>query len=183
MSSALVSGPPEQVLAALTHPDSPTGLLGPAASTTVLEEGPAGQVLAIELQPAPGSAAALVCAPRCAVVRVSRRRLQDGISLLLFSSLPRREARRLLAGARDGSVSSGGGGGPAGSLLRGAAALLWPPVLVEVNGGFSVVGLPAAEGGDAARHCSESMVTGIFRVRAPHRRLARFDHLYGSGRE
>ncbi|GBF87676.1 hypothetical protein Rsub_00387 [Raphidocelis subcapitata] len=181
MSSALVSGPPEQVLAALTHPDSPTGLLGPAASTTVLEEGPGGIVLAIELQPAPGSAAALVCAPRCAVVRVSRRRLPDGITLVLFCSLPRREARRLLAAARGGPAdggggggsaggSGGGGGGPAGSLLRGAAALLWQPVLVEVHGGFSVVGLPPAGpgadggGGDAGRHCGESMVTGIFRA-------------------
>jgi hypothetical protein len=44
MSSTLVSGAPDDVIAALTHPCSPTGLLGPAQQSCVLREGDGWQV-------------------------------------------------------------------------------------------------------------------------------------------
>jgi uncharacterized membrane protein YgcG len=145
------------------------------------------------LQPEPGSHAALLCAPRAAVLRVTRSTDADGITLLLFSSLPGPEARALLARRGVGAFVVGGLAGGFG-LLQAAAGKLWGPVLLEAAGGYSVVGLPRREGGGggggggggaAANGRSsgggggsggsgssgggapgESMVTGIFKVGA-----------------
>ncbi|KIY98240.1 hypothetical protein MNEG_9720 [Monoraphidium neglectum] len=145
MSSTLVSGAPDDVIAALTHPCSPTGLLGPAQQSCVLREGDGWQDLFILLQPAPSSAAALLCAPRAAVVRLERQQRPDGIHLLSFSSLPAHEAARLL------SRRAGRAGGGA-----------WGLALAEVSGGYSVAGL---DGSGRQEGCGgECMLTGIFRV-------------------
>jgi hypothetical protein len=162
MSSTLVGGAPEECAAALTHPSSSSSLLGPAARVTPLARGDGWQLLRFDLAPLAGSAAALACAPRCAVVRVTRRRRADGIRLMMFSSVPAAEARRHLAGGGcdggngSGVLSSGGGGGLVGVLQRVAAAL-WRPVLMEVSGGYSIVGL--SECGGSSNTTSSSTTT------------------------
>jgi hypothetical protein len=84
-------------------------------------------------------------------VRLTRATDADGISLLLFASLPGPEARSLLARRGVGAFVVSGLAGGFG-LLREAACKLWGPVLVEVVGGYSVVGLPLGRegGGDGA---------------------------------
>ncbi|KAI8473374.1 MAG: hypothetical protein J3K34DRAFT_519042 [Monoraphidium minutum] len=165
MVSTLVAGPPEDCLLALTHPASGSGPLGPGGAAVVLREGDGWQDVCLTLQPPQSSAAALLCAPRCAVARLTRRLRPDGVHLLLFSSLPRREAARLLARARALLPGALGGGG--------GAALAWRPVLVALRGGYSAAQISGGGGGGSedgegseGSVCGvcESMLTGIFQV-------------------
>lgn len=133
-----------------------------------------GQVLSIVLAPAPGTPAALLCAPRCAVIRMTHCRQDDGIQLLLFHSLPPDESWKLLRSCGGGDTSGYGGSYRGSSYsnagsgwirwpLRGLASLLWQPVLMEVSGGYTVVGLHTSGLEEDGGSC-ESMLTGILKV-------------------
>ena len=168
MCSAIVAGPPAAALDALAHPCSASSLLGPRARATVLESGGGWQLVRLDLAPDPGAplwaAAAAACAPRVAVVRVTRRVAPGGVHLLLFQSVPRREAARRLraaaAAARDGGGGSNSGGG------GGWWSWSWAPVLMDVAGGYSAAQLspPGGLNDDGSSGGCESLLTGVVRA-------------------
>eukprot|EP00879_Flechtneria_rotunda_P012839 GHRR01013405.1.p1 GENE.GHRR01013405.1~~GHRR01013405.1.p1 ORF type:complete len:701 (+),score=275.86 GHRR01013405.1:195-2297(+) len=149
MVSATIRGHPADVLRALLDPASATTILGPALEVEVLDSSPTRQVLRILLQ-AVGQTAAWF-RPREAVVQVMLKKEEDGVYVLLFSSIGTADAAAdstRLEGVTEAAEGLGGG-------VRRKN-----PIRCRVSGGYTVSKLQGYGGADSP----ESLLTCILQV-------------------
>uniref|UniRef100_A0A383VGR2 Protein ENHANCED DISEASE RESISTANCE 2 C-terminal domain-containing protein n=1 Tax=Tetradesmus obliquus TaxID=3088 RepID=A0A383VGR2_TETOB len=148
MVSAVIRGPPGDVLRALLDPGSATTILGPALEVEVLESTPGRQVMRIQVQ-ALGKTAALF-RPREAVVQRLLKKEDDGVYVVLFSSVDAYDARAALA--HEGVIEEAEG--------LGSSARLTHPIRCRVSGGYTISKLQGFRGADSP----ESLLTCILQV-------------------
>eukprot|EP00878_Enallax_costatus_P008828 GHUV01009228.1.p1 GENE.GHUV01009228.1~~GHUV01009228.1.p1 ORF type:complete len:613 (+),score=153.59 GHUV01009228.1:207-2045(+) len=146
MVSAVVRGSPTDVLRALLDPCSSTTILGPALEAEVLESTPGRQVLRIQLQ-ALGPTAALF-RPREAVVQRLLKKDEDGVYVVLFSSIDTADSSTQEFGVIE--VPEGLGHG-----VRRTH-----PVRCRVSGGYTISKRQGYRGVDSP----ESLLTMILQV-------------------
>ncbi|KAF6263208.1 hypothetical protein COO60DRAFT_1635423 [Scenedesmus sp. NREL 46B-D3] len=156
MVSAVIRGGPADVLRALLDPGSATTILGPALELEVLESTPGRQVMRIQVQ-ALGKTAAMF-RPREAVLQRLLKKEDDGVYVVLFSSVDTYDARN--AAAEQGVIEEAEG--------LGGSARLTHPIRCRVSGGYTISKLQGFRGTDSP----ESLLTCILQVCERHGRLA-----------
>lgn len=151
MVSSVVRGSPEACRVALTSPNTPSTILGPASHVSLVARDKDAQILRIILEPQGGGFASMLCAPREVLVQQVQKKEEHNIQVILFSSIDKipDSAKRIPESPESAEVSQ-----------TYSSSWFRKPVRASVRGVYTISPLEGCTEGDSP----EALVTCILKV-------------------